>query len=229
MTDQNLRDLAWMEEPNGDNTTPKVDDLARALDDLYKAGPEAGAIEKAHARLRRTLEASLDPAVFIDSVEGTPLGDLHLAVSHHGLVALNFGVCEEAFIDSILSRFGENIRKSPRRTALYTSRIEAYLRGERTTLDLSVDLDALTQFQRQVLEATAQVPRGSVATYGEIAQRIGSPKAARAVGQALGRNPVPIVIPCHRVIAADGSLGGYSGGGGLRSKAALLQLEGATI
>jgi methylated-DNA-[protein]-cysteine S-methyltransferase len=93
--------------------------------------------------------------------------------------------------------------------------------------ELPVDLDRLTPFQVTVLQAARSIPSGSVWTYGQLARTIGSPKASRAVGQALGRNPVPIVIPCHRVVASDGSLGGYSGGGGLQSKRFLLGLEGA--
>jgi methylated-DNA-[protein]-cysteine S-methyltransferase len=77
--------------------------------------------------------------------------------------------------------------------------------------------------------AAWEIPHGRIVTYGEIARRIGKPKAARAVGQALGRNPVPIVIPCHRVISSDGSLGGYSGGGGLETKTKLLELENSTL
>jgi methylated-DNA-[protein]-cysteine S-methyltransferase len=78
-----------------------------------------------------------------------------------------------------------------------------------------------------VLQTARRIPMGSVWTYGQVARTIGQPKASRAVGQALGRNPIPIVIPCHRVVAADGGLGGYSGGGGLESKRLLLRLEGA--
>ena len=89
-----------------------------------------------------------------------------------------------------------------------------------------MDLSAITDFQRQVLLAACQIPRGQVVTYTDIARRIGRPKAARAVGQALSRNPVPIVVPCHRVLAADGSLRGYTGGGGLHTKRQLLTLEG---
>ena len=92
-----------------------------------------------------------------------------------------------------------------------------------------IDLRDSTQFQRKVLEAAVAVPPGFVATYGEIAARIGKPKSSRAVGQALARNPIPIVVPCHRVVAADGSLTGYSGAGGIETKASLLRLEGATI
>ncbi len=79
----------------------------------------------------------------------------------------------------------------------------------------------------QVLREICKVPPGAVATYGEIARRLGRPRAARAVGQALARNPIPLIIPCHRVVAADGQLRGYSGGAGLKTKAQLLALEGA--
>ena len=90
-----------------------------------------------------------------------------------------------------------------------------------------VDLGSLAPFQRWVLEATAAIPRGEARIYGEIAMAIGSPGAARAVGSALAKNPVPVVIPCHRVVRANGDLGNYSGPGGAGSKLPLLRLEGA--
>jgi methylated-DNA-[protein]-cysteine S-methyltransferase len=102
-----------------------------------------------------------------------------------------------------------------------------YLSGRRTAFDVPVDLSRMTAFQQEVLAAACQIPRGQVRTYSDLARQIGRPKAARAVGQALGSNPVPIVVPCHRVLAADGSLRGYSGGGGIATKARLLRLEGA--
>jgi methylated-DNA-[protein]-cysteine S-methyltransferase len=104
-----------------------------------------------------------------------------------------------------------------------------YLQGRRRTFDLPVDLRHLTPFQQRVLHAAQAVPRGQVSTYGQIARRIGRPRAARAVGQALGSNPIPIVIPCHRVLASDGSLHGYSGRGGIKTKAWLLRLEEARL
>ena len=85
------------------------------------------------------------------------------------------------------------------------------------------------EFTRSVYVATSTIPRGKVATYGAIAKAIGRPKAARAVGQALGANPQPIVVPCHRVVRSDGTLGGYSGTGGVRTKARLLDREGVSI
>ncbi len=88
-------------------------------------------------------------------------------------------------------------------------------------------MSALTPFQKAVLSAISQVPAGETTSYGGLARRIGKPGAARAVGRALGSNPIPIIIPCHRALAADGSLGGYSGRGGVQTKQALLALEGA--
>ena len=99
-----------------------------------------------------------------------------------------------------------------------------YLAGQRQEFTVPVDWRGQTAFTRQVLEACARVPYGETVSYGELARQIGSPKAARAVGQALGRNPVPLIVPCHRVIAGGGGLGGF--GGGLAMKRRLLELEG---
>ncbi len=101
--------------------------------------------------------------------------------------------------------------------------IEAYLRGERRQFDVPLDLGDATGFQRRVWMACEAIPYGATTTYGELARSIGTPRGAQAVGQALGSNPVPILIPCHRITASDGELGGY--GGGLALKRALLALE----
>ncbi len=103
--------------------------------------------------------------------------------------------------------------------------VQRYFRGEAESLrDIPVDLGGSTEFERQVYEATRRIPFGKVATYGQIAKAIGKPKAPRAVGQALGKNPIAIVIPCHRVVASDGSLGGFTDG--LSWKRKLLRHEG---
>jgi methylated-DNA-[protein]-cysteine S-methyltransferase len=102
--------------------------------------------------------------------------------------------------------------------------LDEYFEGRRTAFDVPVDIKTLPGFQQLVLGELARVPYGEVTTYGGLAARIGKPKAARAVGGALHRNPVPIVLPCHRVIGASGNLVGY--GGGLQRKEALLRLEG---
>jgi methylated-DNA-[protein]-cysteine S-methyltransferase len=105
--------------------------------------------------------------------------------------------------------------------------LREYSQGQCRRFALPVDLSAVRPFQRAVLTAISKIPFGQTRTYGWVAREIGQPRAARAVGQALHTNPIPIIIPCHRVVASDGGLGGY--GGGLPMKIKLLQLEGATL
>jgi methylated-DNA-[protein]-cysteine S-methyltransferase len=108
------------------------------------------------------------------------------------------------------------------------TQLEEYFDKSRTTFDLPLDFsDTLTEFQRDVHERLLKIDYGHVASYGQIARDVGKPDMARAVGQAVGANPLPIVVPCHRVVASDGSLTGF--GGGLRAKAALLKLEGIDV
>jgi methylated-DNA-[protein]-cysteine S-methyltransferase len=103
--------------------------------------------------------------------------------------------------------------------------LKAYFAGKAVNFDIDLDLSEVTPFQRRVLECCARIPYGQVATYGELARRIGRPTAARAVGHAMARNPIPIVIPCHRVIASDGSLCGFSADQGIALKRRLLDME----
>jgi methylated-DNA-[protein]-cysteine S-methyltransferase len=105
--------------------------------------------------------------------------------------------------------------------------LREYFAGDRSNFNLPVDISQLTPFQRSVLDVACRIAPGQVWTYHRVAQELGRPRSSRPVGGALARNPIPIVIPCHRVIASDGSLGGYSGGSGLEAKRWLLQLEGA--
>jgi methylated-DNA-[protein]-cysteine S-methyltransferase len=164
------------------------------------------------------------PLIQWDVIE-SPLGLLYVAVSAEGLCAVDFGVTATAFLSQL-----DPLARSERNAATlapFVTQLQTYFTDPSYRFELPLDLGRLTPFQATVLQAARNIPSGSVRTYGQIAQAIGSPRASRAVGQALGRNPVPIVIPCHRVIASDGSLGGYSGGGGLQSKRFLLGLEGA--
>jgi len=103
--------------------------------------------------------------------------------------------------------------------------IQEYLSGERTTFDLEIDWRLITPFQRQVLELQLAIPYGETRTYGQLAAQLGKPRAARAVGRAGATNPIPLIIPCHRVIGSDGSLRGYGAPGGIQTKAWLLALE----
>ena len=105
--------------------------------------------------------------------------------------------------------------------------LDEYFEGRRRDFDLPIDWALTSQFGRRVLKATAAIPFGAVKTYGEMAAQAGNPKASRAAGRALGANPIPIVLPCHRVIGASGRLTGYTGG--LHRKVALLEIEGVVL
>jgi methylated-DNA-[protein]-cysteine S-methyltransferase len=158
-------------------------------------------------------------------VIASPLGPLFVAASAQGLCRVDFGVSREDFLSGLdpLARTERN----PAVLASITAQLQEYFARLRASFDLPLDLERLTPFQQSVLQTARRIPAGTVWTYGRVAQAIGKPQASRAVGQALGRNPTPIVIPCHRVVASAGGLGGYSGGGGLESKRLLLRLEGA--
>jgi methylated-DNA-[protein]-cysteine S-methyltransferase len=157
----------------------------------------------------------------------TPLGRIFLAATDAGLARLSFGQSEAAFVTEVREALKAEPVRAPEKLKRMAGQVKAYLGGKRRAFDMPVDLQSVTTFQQRVLRAALKIPRGQTLTYSEVARRIGQPRAARAVGQALSRNPIPIVVPCHRVLAADGSLRGYSGGQGVKTKAWLLALEGA--
>jgi methylated-DNA-[protein]-cysteine S-methyltransferase len=153
-----------------------------------------------------------------------PIGRVLVAVGDAGLVRVRFRQSEAAFVSELRRELGVRPVRSAAETAKVVSQLRAYFAGRRRRFDVPVDLSHVTPFVRRVLTATMKVPAGDLVSYGDIARRIGQPRASRAVGQALGRNPIPIVIPCHRVIAAGGRIGGYTGG--LAVKRRLMRLEG---
>jgi methylated-DNA-[protein]-cysteine S-methyltransferase len=157
----------------------------------------------------------------------SPLGRLFVAVSERGLCAVDFGGSEADFIARRDPR--ARLDRDPKALRRTLEQLTEYFSGKRAAFDLPVDLSALTPFQRGVLDVACRIAPGQVWTYRRVAKEMGRPKSSRPVGQALAHNPVPIVIPCHRVIASDGSLGGYSGGAGLPAKRWLLRLEGAAL
>ncbi len=205
------------------------EEVEHAMNILYRAGPAETDITRALARLRTELGSQGGATLWFDRIPWTAIGPVFVAANARGVVAIDFGVNESQFITNIQREHGSIPTRAPEKLAAYTARIANYLQGIETTLDIPFDIDHLTPFQQQVLLAALQIPRGQVLTYGQVAQKIGNPGAVRAVGTALGRNPVPIVIPCHRVIASGGGLGGYSGGGGVETKRKLLIMEGALI
>ena len=155
----------------------------------------------------------------------SPIGTLLAAVSHNGLLALSFeSDDQECVLAAIATKVSPAIVDLPSATGAVRRQLDAYFRARLRTFDLEIDRILLTPFQRAVLGATSEIPLGQVRTYGQVAATAGKPKGARAVGRALGANPIPIVIPCHRVVAANGDLTGYAGG--LDRKRFLLDLEG---
>ena len=157
---------------------------------------------------------------------GSPVGELLVAVTPRGLAAVAFeGDDRDRVLDRLARELSPRVLMAARATDDARRELDVYFRGARHHFDLRLDRRLMSPFARDVLGATARVPFGRLATYGEIAGRIGRPKAARAVGAALGANPIPIVVPCHRVIGAGGNLTGY--GGGLPRKELLLRLEGS--
>jgi methylated-DNA-[protein]-cysteine S-methyltransferase len=153
----------------------------------------------------------------------SPLGLLSLFVTPRGLVRLAYGPAEDE-LEEIAERLSPRIVAAPERTDELRRELEEYFAGERRGFDAAVDWSLIRGFATAVLQATARIPFGAVSSYREIAGEAGSPNAYRAAGNALGSNPVPIVVPCHRVLHAGGGLGGYTGG--LDRKRYLLHLEG---
>ncbi len=222
--DTDLDLAAWL----GDRARRRrPDPLLSALDALYAAGPDPQTRRRALGRLQRALRPRTPRRVYYDQLKRTPVGDLFVAVSDAGVLTIEFTFSEAAFVRRLRARTGATPLRSRAHTRLAARELREFLRGRRARFDLALDLRLMRPFQRQVLLAAAEVPRGNVTTYAELAHRIGRPRAARAVGQALARNPLPIILPCHRVLASDGSLGGYSAPDGVRTKARLLGLEGA--
>ena len=202
-----------------------ADKIEETLDAIYATPPSSAEVVE---RLQASVEQWQD-AIWYDALRDSAVGPLLVAVSDQGVVGIEFGTDELAFIEELEARHGVKAIRSMEHVSATMSQILQYLSGDRRAFDLEIDLRDATEFQQKVLLAAAAVPAGYVVTYGEIAARIGKPQSSRAVGQALAHNPIPIIVPCHRVVAADGSLTGYSGAGGIETKAHLLRLEGATI
>lgn len=183
--------------------------------------------------------AARAPAVV--AVFASPVGPLHAAATDEGIVGLELRTTDEAFAVSIRARTRRDVvsavdpSASPAargHLALLEREVAEHLDGTRDAFDVAIDLEGCSDWDRRVLEGVRTIPRGTTASYGEVARRIGKPGAARAVGGAVGRNPIGLLIACHRVIAGDGTLGGYGGAWSgdreelLALKERLLELEG---
>jgi methylated-DNA-[protein]-cysteine S-methyltransferase len=164
-----------------------------------------------------------------------PWGPIHVAASPRGVVALENLTPWEPFIDAVERRFRSSVRNRSARLSQAVDELFAWLEGTRREFDVPIDLADRPEWDRAVLGAVAAIPWGQTASYADVARRIGRAGAARAVGGAVGRSPIGIIVPCHRVIGADGTLRGYGGGwfgsveAGLDLKRELLLREGLDI
>lgn len=198
-----------------------TDELERRL-----SAPASPALDVEHLRAALARRAAEDG--LLDVAYGSydsPLGPLTVFVTPRGLVRLSYpGEPIDEQLDELAARISPRVMAAPERTDDVRRQLDSYFGGTRRDFELPIDWRLMRGFRADVLRATARIPFGSVVSYRDVAAAAGSPNAYRAAGNALGSNPVPIVVPCHRVVHAGGGLGGYTGG--LERKQFLLRLEG---
>ncbi len=174
--------------------------------------------------------ARAEDARLVDVAYGfvdTPFGRYLAATTPRGLVTLSFHTEYDEVLDELSRRISPRVLEAPGKLDELRRELDEYFEGRRHDFDIPLDWRLTGGFMQRVLRATAKIPYGGVATYRDVATRAGNPRAVRAAGNALGANPIPIVVPCHRVVRTGGSVGNY--GGGPEMKKALLQLEGALL
>jgi methylated-DNA-[protein]-cysteine S-methyltransferase len=173
--------------------------------------------------------SNLYQPAYMGELRDTYLGDLWAAQSPAGLVAVSLWADRDRFFNEVFRLTGVEPVYAPHHLTKVTRQLAQYLDGQRRQFTIQIDWSVMTPFQQQVLRTVSRIGYGRTQTYGEIARQLGKPKALRAVGRANATNPMPIIIPCHRVLGADGRLHGYSAPGGLETKARLLRLEGSWL
>jgi methylated-DNA-[protein]-cysteine S-methyltransferase len=180
--------------------------------------------------LKSRVAAAADAAGLVDVAYArydAPVGELLLAATPRGLVKVSFDLEDpDATLARLAAEVSPRVLERPGRLDAARHELDEYFAGSRREFDLPLDWRLADGFRRRVLRATARIPFGTTSTYSEVAAAAGSPRAHRAAGTALGANPLPIVVPCHRVLRTGGALGGY--GGGLEMKEQLLRLEGVS-
>jgi methylated-DNA-[protein]-cysteine S-methyltransferase len=196
--------------------------MQNALRDAAAALPADPSGELARRFVERAGEEGILDVAYagIDS----PLGELTVAGTRRGLVMVAYRPPQE-MATYLATRLSPRVLEAPARLDEARRELEEYFEGRRHDFDLPLDWSLARGFARRVLRATAAIPYGDVSTYTAVARRAGNERASRAAGNALGANPIPIVVPCHRVLRTGGGLGGYAGG--LERKEFLLRHEGA--
>jgi methylated-DNA-[protein]-cysteine S-methyltransferase len=199
------------------------------MSDLFLPPPPADSEGAAAAAARFVAAAAGEADVTYARVD-SPVGTLVAAATPRGLAALyyeDFNGGTDAVLTHLASRLSPRILEAPARLDAVRRELEEYFAGRRTSFDVPLDWALTSDFGRRVLQATARIPFGATETYGRVAAAAGNPKASRAAGRALGANPIPIIVPCHRVVGANGTLTGYTGG--IERKVALLRIEGVSL
>jgi methylated-DNA-[protein]-cysteine S-methyltransferase len=202
--------------------------MSERLEDALRRGRPATGAGEGRARLtERALDEGLVSVAYARAE--SPFGDLLVAATPKGLVKVGFlhTGSEEAMLEELAERLSPRVMHAPARIDDARRQLDEYFAGRRRRFELRTDRALIRGFARAVLTQTARIPYGSYLTYGEVAAEAGNPRAHRAAGSALARNPIPIVIPCHRVLRSGGVIGNY--GGGPEMKAELLHLEGANV
>jgi methylated-DNA-[protein]-cysteine S-methyltransferase len=172
--------------------------------------------------------AASAPADVHYALVDTPVGTLVAAATPRGLVTLSYTDIyggSDGVLDWVATKLSPRMLEAPARLDDVRRELDEYFEGRRRTFDLPIDWALASAWGRKILKATAAIPFGEVSTYGAVAAKAGNPKASRAAGRALNTNPIPIVVPCHRVLPSTGGVGNY--GGGPPRKVQLLELEGA--
>ena len=209
-----------------------MSDLERRLAGALGAVVDLADVEERSAAAARRLRERAAAEGLVDVAVArvaSPFGELLVAATPRGLVRLAYEYePHDRVLEELAEEISPRVLEAPGRLEPVRRELDAYFEGRLHRFETPVDWLLVRGFTRRVLRATARVPYGHVITYRDVAGRAGSPRGARAAGNALGSNPVPIVVPCHRVIRSGGDLGGYGrGAGGTERKAFLLRLEGA--
>jgi methylated-DNA-[protein]-cysteine S-methyltransferase len=198
-----------------------VNEIEKAL--ALRLPPDASREATGRLATRAYEEGLLDVAY---TVEDSPVGPLLLASTKRGLVELGYEADKELdfLLERLAAKLSPRVLEAPARLDPVRRELDEYFEGRRIEFDIPLDWSLTKGFTQRVLRATAKVPYGQVSTYRQVAGKAGNERAVRAAGNALGANPIPIVVPCHRILRTGGALGGY--GGGLPRKEFLLKLEG---
>lgn len=162
-------------------------------------------------------------------LEDSPIGSIWIAATEKGVAGVSLWPDKERFEAEMARLTGRRPTFAQEMVSSAADQLSAYFRKEQTQFELPIDWSVMTPFQELVLRAVYAIPYGRISRYGDIARQVGRPKAVRAVGRANATNPIPIIIPCHRVLGSDGKLHGYSAPNGLETKAWLLRLEGSWL